>query len=209
MFGALTILSAIVAVLAVVVLWNSRKDLREISKYCTIGMIIAILDFMMEFIGTKLLGWQYNQSIYLIGRLVPIELVVFFFAGGILLRFVFIKVRTLKSPPRLNLLLYSVMLFGVIIYVRDLWLNKEASMLTFSAPFGLWGMLNIREHNRGWATILAIAIACIDFVVETFFVQHVGNYGYRTGFSILTSFTYGFIALGLFGLMEKIDAMKK
>jgi len=210
MFGGLTILAAIAAIGAIAVLFDSRKNLAEVSKYCTVGLVIALIDFVTEYVGTKFAGWQYNQSVYMIARLVPIELVVLFFAGGILLRYAYLEVSKRKAPAKINILLYITMIFGVLMYVKDLQAGVgNASILTFAAPFGLWGILNVTEDRRGWAVILALIIATVDFIVETFFVNYFANYGYRGGFSLHTPFAYALIAIGIFGLIDVLNSRKK
>jgi len=209
MFGGLTILAALAAIGAIAVLFEARKNLAEVSKYCTVGLVIALIDFVTEYAGTQFAGWQYNQSVYMIARLVPIELVILFFSAGIILRATYLYLTTKKSPAHLDVLLYLTMGFAIVMYVWDLWAHRNTVMLTFAAPFGLWGILNVSEHRRNWAVIIALIVGAIDFVIETFLVQYTGNYGYTLGFSLLIPFSYAFITLGLIGIIERLNSEKK
>ena len=211
MLGYMTILSAIVAALATIVIVDviRKKELSEVSGYFLVGLVIAAIDFVTEYAGTSWGGWHYNSSIWMIKGLVPIELVLIFFSCGVLLRYGFVNISKMRTPIKINTMLYITTVFALVIYIRELYLGIRTYELVVAVPRGLWGILNIREKNREAAFAIALLAIISDLVIETLIIG-AGGYHYANGFTLLIPMTYGMLVLGMLGLIEqshRLDAM--
>lgn len=204
MLGYLTILSvsAIASTLAIMFLLFRKKDFREIGKYCAIGLIVAFIDFVVEYLGTSTGHWIYNESVYFIFNLIPIELIFLFFSGGIMIRFIFLNINKIKIPVKANAIFYILILITFLMYVRELYQESTASLLPLAIIVGLWGISNISNDNKDASLILAILAAMTDLMFEIILIGN-GSYSYRGGFQISIPMIYGLLTLGVLAVMEK------
>ncbi len=87
---------AVVITFVILAMLFRKKDLREIMKYCAIGLLVAFINIVVEYLGTNTGHWIYNESIYFIFNLIPIELIFLFFSAGVILRFMFLNLNKIK-----------------------------------------------------------------------------------------------------------------
>ncbi|MBU3904528.1 MAG: hypothetical protein KJ906_00040 [Nanoarchaeota archaeon] len=210
MFGYLTILTVvgILITLAILMFLFRIKDFREILNYSIIGLILALADFIIEYLGTSVGNWTYRESIYFIMDLVPIELVFLFFSAGVIARFVFINAYKIKMPIRANGIFYILILIALAMWIREIYMEPTANMLPVSIIIGLWGISNIKEYNKEAALMLAVIATIADLIFETIIINS-GSYVYEAGFQIGTPITYGLLTLGLLAIMEKMHKLDK
>lgn len=208
MFGYLTILTAvgILGTLAILMFLLKIRDFREITKYCIIGLLVALIDFIVEYFGTSVGNWTYNESIYFIMDLVPIELVFLFFSAGVFARFIFKNAYRIKMPIKANGIFYILILIAIAMWIRTIYMEPTANMLPLSIIIGLWGISNIKEYNKESALLLAIIAVIADLIIETIIVGS-GSYVYEAGFRIEIPITYGLLTLGLLAIMEKMHKL--
>jgi len=123
MSGYLTLLSgfAVVLTVTILILLFRKKDFREIMKYCAIGLLVAFIDIIVEYLGTSTGHWTYNESVYFIINLIPIELVFLFFSAGVILRFIFLNLNKIKIPVKANAIFYILILIVFLLYVRGVY----------------------------------------------------------------------------------------
>ena len=187
-----------------------KEGFREFAKYITTGILLASLDFFFEFIGTSIKNWTYHKSVlFLFGR-IPVELLLFFFAGGVIAAFIYKNAEDVYKPIRLNTLLYLLMVFGALVYSRDFYFRTQSNILYIAMPFGIWGLLNIKEEgSKISALVIATSVAFLDSVIEGFFLT-TGEYAYLTpSLPWDVPLVYAFGVLGLFGFMERLDVLDK
>jgi hypothetical protein len=210
MLGYLTILSAsaIIFTVALMVYLFKNKNFREIVKCCAIGTLVAAVDFIFEYFGTLNSHWTYNESIYFIFDLVPIELVFLFFSAGVIARFIFLNIEKLRFPIRTNAIFYTLILSAAILYIRDLYMEPFPDMMPLAILIGLWGISNISERNRESSLVLAILAAIVDFIAEIIVIGS-GSYSYSNGFSFYVPLIYGLYTLGLLAIMEKLNRLDR
>lgn len=208
MLGYLSILSgfAVIFTLTILFLVFKNKNFMEIMKYCAIGFIVALVDFIFEYFGTVTGHWTYNESGFFIFHLVPIELVFLFFSAGVIARFVFLNVKKVKFPIKTNVIFYILILFAFFMYIGELYREPRADMMPLAILVGLWGISNISERNRESALVLAILAAFIDLIAEIIVIGS-GSYRYSNGFSFNISIIYGLYTLGVLATMEKLNRL--
>lgn len=210
MLGYLTILSvsAIVFVMLLLLLLFKNKNFKEIIRYCEMGFIAAFADFIIEYLGTLNGHWTYNESVYFIFELVPIELVFLFFSAGVIARLIFLNIKKIKIPIKANGILYILILVALLMYIRELYQEPVSDMLPFAILVGLWGITNISERNRESALLLAVLAVVLDLVSEVIIIGS-GSYNYVYGFSFHIPLIYGLETLGLLAVMEKLNKLDK
>ena len=204
MLGYLTILSvfAIASTAIIMFLLFRKKDFREIGKYCAIGLLVSSVDFLVEYLGTSTGHWIYNESVYFIFNLIPIELVFLFFSGGIMIRFIFLNINKIKIPVKTNAIFYILILITFLMYVRQLYQDSTASLLPLAIIVGLWAMSNISNENKDASLILAILAAMTDLMFEIILIGD-GSYSYKGGFSFSIPMIYGLLTLGVLAVIER------
>lgn len=205
----LTIISVVFAV-AILIDYLIENGAKDALKFLLTGAIVGIIDFLIEYLGTSTSNWAYFQSNYYVFGLVPLELPLLFFAGGIMARHVYIWSSKFEKPIKSNTLFFLLILLGTFLYTRAIYLlESPISILYVAAPIGLWGICNIpSENNRVSALVFATLIAAVDTFAEMF-VIHSGGYDYVNGFSFDIPIIYALFALGVFGLMEKMDVLDR
>ena len=208
MLGYLTILSvfAIASTAWVMFLLFRKKDFREIGKYCIIGSLVAFVDFVVEYLGTSTGHWVYNESVYFIFNLIPIELVFLFFSGGIMIRFIFLNINKLKIPVKTNAIFYVLILITFLMYVRELYQDSTSSLLPLAIIVGLWAISNISNDNKDASLVLAISAAMTDLMFEIILIGN-GSYSYKGGFQISIPMIYGLLTLGVLAIMERLHKL--
>jgi len=208
MLDYLTILSIIGLVLAFLIFsfLLIKKDFREIRIYCTMGLIAALIDLVSEYLGTSMGHWTYNESVYFIFDLVPIELLFIFFSGTVIGAFLFQNFNKIKIPIKANTILYILIIVAFLFYIRNIYLESLADMMPLAIVFGLWGIINISEKNRPSALIVAILAVILDFVSEVIIIGS-GSYSYKNGFSISIPILYGLIIIGMLAILEKMNKL--
>lgn len=207
----ITILSATVALLIFAFTLVIKKDKKGVVKYIISGAIVAILDFIVEFVGTSIGGWTYNESVYHILGLVPVELVILFFSLGVAIRYAWccqylLKQELDKMELNFNHVLYMAIVFSLVLMIRHVFLYRQSYLMIFAVPFGIWGVLNIDKENLEVSLIFAIAVFVLDFVIESVILK-TGEYVYATGFNMNIPLLYSLLLLGLFGVMEKMHKL--
>jgi hypothetical protein len=210
MSGYLTLLSgfAVMLTLVILVLLFKKKDFREIMKYCTMGLLVAFIDIVVEYLGTSTGHWTYNESVYFILDLIPIELVFLFFSAGVVLRFIFINLNKIKIPVKANAIFYILILIVFLVYVRGIYLEPSSNMMPLAILLGLWGISNISDRNKEGVLILAILATVLDLIVELIIVSS-GSYSYKDGFSLSIPIIYGLYTIALLAVMEKLHKLDK
>jgi len=210
MSGYLTILTIFALIICSIILYRifRNKDFREILKYSLAGIFFAIIDFIIEYLGTSTGKWTYFESIFFIFGLVPIELLILFFSSGVILRFIFLNLNKIKIPVKTDAIFYILMIFTSILYLREIYQYTESSLLPLALVFGMWGLLHISKDNREGVLILAILITILDYFVEIWIVSS-GSYKYITGFSIHIPLIYGLLSLGFLAIMEKMHKLDR
>ncbi len=204
----LTIMSgfAITFTVAIMILLFRKRNLREILKYCLMGLFVAFIDIIIEFLGTTTGHWTYHESIYFIFNFIPIELVFLFFSAGIIARFIFLNMNKIKIPIKANAIFYILILLTFLIYTREIYQESKASILPLAILIGLWGISNISNRNKEGALILALLAAGADWISETIIIGS-GSYSYKNGFDLSIPFVYGLFTLGLLAVMEKLHKL--
>ena len=210
MLGDLTIvsgLSVILPIIIIVILAKSGKT-REILKYCLVGLLVAAVDFVVEYLGTGSGAWVYHESLYFILGHIPIELPLLFFSAGIVARFIFSNIRNIKLPVRSNAIFYVAILAAAIFYTRLAYQGNFSSELNviLAILIGLWGLANISAVNRDASIVLATIAALADWITETVIIG-TGGYTYQNGFSLLVPLIYGLYTLGLLAIMEQMHRL--
>jgi len=207
MLGYLTIMSAfaIVVTFAILALLLRKRAFGELIKYCTMGLLVAGIDLVIEYLGTSTGHWTYNESAYFILNLIPIELILLFFSAGVILRFIFLNLNKIHVPVRANAIFYILILISFLIWVRELYLDLEPNIdiAPFAILIGLWGISNISDKNKEASLILAMLATATDLISEII-VMGSGSYSYKNGFSFSIPITYGLITLGLLAAMERL-----
>ena len=205
----LTIISMAFAI-AILIDYLVENSILETSKLLLTGAVAGSFDFVIELLGTSTANWVYYNSNYFILGLVPLELPLLFFAGGVIARHIYIWSSKFEKPVNVNAVFYLLIIFGVFMYARAMYLLEiPISSLYIAAPIGLWGICNIsKEGDRVSALALATLVAALDAIAETL-VIHGGGYDYAAGFSWDIPIIYALLALGFFGLMEKIDMLDR
>lgn len=208
MLGYLTIMSgfAVVFTFLILVLLFKKKDFREIMKYCAIGLPVAFIDFVVEYLGTNAGHWTYNESIYFIFNLIPIELIFLFFSAGVILRFIFLNMNKIKIPVEANAIFYILILITFLIWVREIYQESVADMMPLAILIGLWGISNISDKNKEGSLILAMLAVVADLVSEIIVIGS-GSYSYRNGFSLSIPIIYGLFTLGILAVMERLHKL--
>ncbi len=194
------------AVLFTFVLWFvllRKKDFREIVRYYAIGLLVAFIDFVFEYMGTSTGHWKYNESLYFILGLIPIELVFLFFSAGVILRFISLNMNKIRIPVKANAIFYILILVAFLLWVRQAYMESETSMLPLAIVVGLWGISNISDRNKEAALVLGVVAVLIDFIAEIVIIES-GSYDYRVGFSLSIALIYGLYTIGLLAVMERL-----
>ncbi len=204
MLGYLTILTLFAIALTAMAMFSSfrKKDFREISKYCVIGLLVAFVDFIVEYLGTSTGHWIYDESVYFIFNLIPIELVFLFFSGGVIIRFIFLNINKIKIPVKANAIFYVLILITFLMYVRELYQDSTSSLLPFAIMVGLWAVSNMSDENKDASLVLAILASITDLIFEIILISK-GSYAYKGGFSFSIPIIYGLLTLGVLAVMEK------
>lgn len=202
----LTILSAFGSFLASLILigFVVKKDFNEAKKYFSIGLIGAFIDFVFEYLGTSVGHWSYNESVYFIFNLIPIELVFLFFSGSIIAMFLFLNLNKIRNPIKPDVILYALILIAFVFYLREIYQESFADILPLSILIGLWGISNISSKNRTNALLIALVAVVLDLLVELVIIGS-GSYSYRNGFYFGIPMSYGLFVLGILGTVEKIQ----
>lgn len=209
----LSILAIIAAILASAILVYEivKEGRREFVKYLVAGFLLAAFDFFIEWLGTSVNEWTYYQSAWFVFGLVPVELILLFFSGGVGARFIYRKSEKIPQIVSSNTMLYVLILLGFLAYTRDLYfLNIKSNVLYLAVPIGMWGIVNIQnEKNRVSALAIAATVAVVDALTESFFIRK-GSYVYATGdFPWQVPLVYALFTIGLFGVMGKIELLDK
>lgn len=208
MLWYLTILSAISTVSAAVILifLLTKKEHLESLKFFILGMILVVVDFIIEYRGTSTGLWTYHQSIFFVEGLIPIELLFLFFSTGVLAGFFYTRMNKVNIPVRVNTILYFIILITALHHVREVYMTGSSGLLYLSIAIGLWGFYNISEKNKESALVLAFIAAVIDFITEKIVIGG-GGYSYQHGFEISVPITYALMTLGLLAVLEKMDKL--
>ena len=185
-----------------------KKKYKNLRDYFIIGSLIAILDIIIETVGTFNEFWTYNESVYFIFGTVPIELPLMFFMAGVLGKWIHGISKRIKYNLPLTITFFILTLFGVIMYLRStVLLGIEETIALFTVPAALWGMNTIkRDIDKASVLIVALFVGLLDYVVEVIIVG-TGNYSYLTGFKLSIPLNYFLLTIAFFGLMEKLKVL--
>lgn len=184
---------------------QQHKNLRD---YFIIGSLIAILDIIIEAVGTFNGFWTYNESVYFLFGTVPIELPLMFFMAGVLGKWIHGISKKIRYNLPLNIIFFNLTLFGVIMYLRStVLLGIEETIALFTVPAALWGMHTIkRDIDKASVLIVALFVGILDYIVEVLIVG-TGNYSYLTGFKLSIPLNYFLLTIAFFGLMETLKVL--
>jgi len=185
-----------------------KKQYKNLRDYFIIGSLAALFDIVIETVGTFNSFWTYNESLYFLFGKVPIELPLMFFMAGVLVKWIHGISKRIKYNLQLNIIFFSLTLFGVILYFRStilLGINEDVAL--FAIPAALWGFHVIKsEIDKASVLIVALFVAILDYILEVIIVG-TGNYTYLTGFELSIPLTYFLLTIAFFGLMEKLNVL--
>ena len=186
------------------------KNYTRIYSYLFFGSIAAGLDVVVEYAGTSNLFWTYNESLYFIYGLIPIELPAIFFTSAVIGKFLHSKIKDVKWELNVNLIFLLLSLIGFAIYlVSNLVFETDDSLMLFTLPIGIWGFNTFKnESHKGILLLIALFVGLIDFYIELWIINS-GNYDYSAGFKLITPINYFLLTLAMFGLMQIVDQRKK
>jgi len=186
-----------------------KKNYSILTDYILFGLLAAVLDIFVEFVGTYNEFWNYNESYYFIFGLIPIELPFMFFTAAVIGKFIHSNLKKVKYNLQLNFLFGILSLIGFILYLRsNLLIGIDESLLIFTVPLGLWGF-NTFKSDLDKSSVLSIGlfVGILDYIIESIIIS-TGNYGYYDGFKLITPLNYFLLTIAFFGLMEKFDKSK-
>lgn len=208
MFWYLTILSILstLSAGAIFVFLLKREEHLESLKFFLLGFLLMVFDFLIEYSGTSNDFWTYHQSVYFILDLVPIELMFLFFSTGVLAGFLFTRMNKIKIPFRVNTVFYLLILTGVLLHLRQVYMTGRGNLFYLSIIIGLWGFYNISEKNKESALALSLIAFVVDIVAEKLVIG-AGGYSYKHGFDLSIPLIYSLLTLGLLALMEKMHKL--
>jgi hypothetical protein len=185
-----------------------KKQYKNLRDYFIIGSLAALFDIIIETVGTFNSFWTYNESIYFLFGTVPIELPLMFFMAGVLGKWIHGISKKIKYNLQLNIIFFSLTLFGIILYFRStVLLGIDEDVAIFAIPAALWGFHVIKnEVDKASVLIVALFVAILDYILEVIIVG-TGSYTYLTGFELSIPLTYFLITIAFFGLMEKLNVL--
>lgn len=185
-----------------------KKQYRNLRDYFIIGSLAAIFDIVIESVGTFNSYWTYNESFYFLFDKVPIELPLMFFMAGVLGKWIHGISKRIKYNLQLNIIFFSLSLFGLILYLRStVLLGINESLALFAVPVAFWGFHTIeRDIDKASVLIVASFVAILDYILEIIIVGS-GNYSYLTGFELSIPLNYFLFTIAFFGLMEKLKVL--
>ena len=186
------------------------KNYSIISSYLFFGSLAAVLDIVVEYAGTYNLFWTYNESLYFIFDLVPVELPAIFFTSAVIGKFLHSKIKDVKWKLNVNLIFLLLSLMGFTIYLlSNLVFETDDSLILFTLPIGIWGFNTFKdESHKSILLLIALFVGLIDFYIELWIINS-GNYDYSAGFKLITPINYFLLTLAMFGLMQLFDLRKK
>lgn len=184
----------------------SRRDFREFLKYCSAGLLVSGVDFIVEYLGTSAGRWTYNESIYFIFNLIPVELVLLFFSAGVIARFIFIKSNEINIPIKSKQILYLLILIFFLNWIRGFYQGIKIRILPLAVLIGLWGISNISNKNKNASLVIALSAGVVDLIIEIIMIGN-GVYSYKSGFSLTVPLTYGLLTLGVLAVMGKLHKL--
>ena len=185
-----------------------KKQYKNLRDYFIIGSLAALFDIIIETVGTFNSFWTYNESIYFLFGTVPIELPLMFFMAGVLGKWIHGISKKIKYNLQLNIIFFSLTLFGIILYFRStVLLGIDEDVAIFAIPAALWGFHVIKnEVDKASVLIVALFVAILDYILEVIIVG-TGSYTYLTGFKLSIPMTYFLLTIAFFGLMEKLNVL--
>lgn len=186
------------------------KNYTRIYSFILFGSIAAILDIIVEFAGTYNLFWTYNESIYFIFGLIPIELPAIFFTSAVIGKFLHSKIIEIKWKLNLNFIFLLLSIIGFSLYISsNIMFEIDDSLIVFTLPIGIWGFNNFKnESHKSMLLIIAVFVGLIDFYIESWIISS-GNYDYSAGFKLITPINYFLLTLAMFGLMQFANKKNK
>ena len=185
-----------------------KKQYKNLRDYFIIGSLVALVDIIFETVGTFNSFWTYNESVYFLFGTVPIELPLMFFMAGVLGKWIHGISKKIRYNLQLNILFFSLTLFGVILYFRStVFLGIDEAVAIFAIPAALWGFHVIKnEVDKASVLIVALFVGILDYVVEILIIG-TGSYSYVEGFGLIISLNYFLFTIAFFGLMEKLKVL--
>ena len=174
-----------------------------LKRSLAFGIILCILDIIVELIGTSIGKWEYLNSSYFISGKVPIELLPIFFSLGLALTFVHYGMSKIQWDISLDRVFLFMVIAGMTVYFLRTINSERVTLLMISVPLGFWGLTQINnEKMKALSLLLATLVAIIDYVVEIV-IMNGENYGYAGGFRPETPLTYAMVTLAIFGALER------
>jgi len=185
-----------------------KKQYKNLRDYFIIGSLVALVDIIFETVGTFNSFWTYNESVYFLFGTVPIELPLMFFMAGVLGKWIHGISKKIRYNLQLNVLFFSLTLFGVILYFRStVFLGIDEAVAIFAIPAALWGFHVIKnEVDKASVLIIALFVAILDYILEVIILR-TGSYSYLTGFELSIPLNYFLFTIAFFGLMEKLNVL--
>jgi len=186
------------------IFWAIKSEkITLVKRSLTFGVILCILDLVVELVGTSIGKWEYLNSSYFISERVPIELLPIFFSLGLILTFVHYGMSRLQWDISLDAVFLFMVIAGITVYILRTMNSERVTLLMISVPMGLWGLSQIHnEKMRALSLLLATFIAITDYLVEIVIISG-GNYAYAGGFRPETPLTYAMVTLAIFGALER------
>ena len=196
-------ISGILLSIALIAWAIKSEKITLVKRSLTFGVILCIMDLVVELVGTSIGKWEYLNSSYFISERVPIELLPIFFSLGLLLTFVHYGMSRLQWNISLDAVFAFMVFAGITVYILRTMSSERVTLLMISVPLGLWGLTQIHnEKMRALSLLLATLIAITDYLVEIVIING-GNYAYAGGFRPETPLTYAMVTLAIFGALER------
>ena len=200
-----------ISINTVLFLYDIRiKNYKRIYSYLLFGSLGGLLDLIVECAGTYNEFWTYNESIFFLFELVPIELPALFFSAVVIGKFLQSTVVQKNNKINTNLLFSLFSILGFMLYLyANIFLKVDDTLIVFTLPIGLWGFQTFKnESQKNSLLLIALFVAIIDFYIETWIISS-GNYNYSAGLKLITPVNYFLLTLAMFGLMQAVDLRNK
>lgn len=206
----LTIISVLSFIVSLaILLWVKFSRKEKIRTYLLTGITLAIIDFIVEYLGTTINAWIYKSSIFLLIGLIPVELVFLFFSLGVMAHFVYRTDIAASKKISLNTILFVIILLSIFVFLRDVYRDLgEVSLLLVAIPVGLWGLNSLPDdEKKKKALAVAVGVTFVDAIAETLILGR-GEYSYYAGFAWTIPIIYGLGALGIMAIADKYNGLE-
>ncbi len=208
----LSIASAILALFTLVIMAHSPA---YFLTAIIVGLVAMVLDMVVEYKGVSADEWVYPGR-RLSFRKIPIELLIIFFSGGVLITFVFSCFRTpimdamfIASSGILGLSIAQMVLLSAGTFFTIQYFRRKCRTMIFAAlPISIALYLAFPEP---WILVFSLLPMYFDYYLEKRLVKsaHIeyGDYDEKVALGVaITYFPITIFALGIVALVYSIVA---